>query len=110
MTAALQPGHVLFEPTTRRVLHVTGARGTWLFLSEVFGGVRASVDTARRPGWYNGLEDLGHPGADIGPAGWMALRDGVLAAEDQAGRVESVRTARERAANYEPAGARKATP
>jgi hypothetical protein len=98
----MQRGHVLFERSTRSVLYVTGSRGTRMYLSEVFGMTRAHVDMAARPDWARGLEDLGHPG-EIGPCGWMALRDGVRAAQDHAGRTEAVRTAGARACHYGPA-------
>lgn len=51
-----------------------------------------------------GYEALGMPPPDLGPAGWMALRDGVLAAQDHSGRAEAVRTATERAVECGPAG------
>ena len=98
----LQRGHVLFEPATRTVLYVSGSRGDWLYLSEVHGYTRACVNPTVKPTWNDGLEDLGNPG-EIGPCGWMALRDGVLAATDHAGRVEAVRTACARSCHYGPA-------
>lgn len=108
MSAAVRPGHVFFVPATRGVFRVTDPmRGDTARLREVFGerGLRLEV-TVPLPPW---IEDLGHPGDDIGPAGWMALRDGVLAAEDHAGRVDAVQTAWERAAGYGPAGQRGRT-
>lgn len=98
----LQRGHVLYEPATRSVMYVSGERSGWLHLSEVFGYRRACVNPSLRPTWANGLEDLGNPG-EIGPCGWMALRDGVIAAQDHAGRVEAVRSAGERGKCYGPA-------
>lgn len=98
----LQRGHVLYEPATRSVMYVSGERGGWLYLSDVFGHQRARVNPMLLPTWADGLEDLGHPG-EIGPCGWMALRDGVLAATDHAGRVEAVRTAGARSCHYGPA-------
>lgn len=103
--SATKLGHVFFTPTDRLVFYVADRlRGSELRLREVFGDRGVSIDTsAPLPSW---LEDLGHPGG-IQPEGWMALRDGVLAASDYDGRVDAVRTARDRAREYGPVGVRR---
>jgi hypothetical protein len=94
-------GHVFFAPVGRIVFAVADVvHGAVLRLWEPCGFRGARTDAAALPAW---LEDLGHPG-ELGPEGWMALRDGVLAATDHTGRVEAVRTAAERAKEYGPAG------
>lgn len=92
---------VYFAPAGRLVFYVADhLRGSEVRLRDVFGFRGVRIDAAAVPDW---LEELGEVG-DIGPEGWMALRDGVLAAQDREGRAEAVRTAKERASAYGPAG------
>ena len=93
---------VYFQPEGRIVFCVADRlRGSEVRLHEVFGWRGVRIDAAAAPEY---LEEIGTVDGDIGPEGWMALRDGVLAAQDRDGRVEAVRTAKERASAYGPAG------
>lgn len=92
---------VYYQPAGRLIFYVADRLpGTEVSLREVHGWRGLRIDTAAVPEW---LEELGAVDSDIGPEGWMALRDGVHAAQDHDGRVEAVRTAKERASVYGPA-------
>lgn len=91
---------VYFAPVNRLVFYAADRlRGTEVRLREVFGPLGMRIDESAVPEY---LERIGTVDGDIGPEGWMALRDGVLSATDHAGRVEAVRTAKERASAYGP--------